>query len=59
MADGHEKAEVIIYKDFELWPSEILQKLKGADGCVWALGISAREVNKEYDSHPDVPISLD
>lgn len=37
-AEGHQKAEVIIHKDFEEFPSEILEKLKGADGCVWALG---------------------
>lgn len=47
MAEGHSKAEVIIHKDFESWPSEIVNKLRGADGCVWALGISAQSVNKE------------
>lgn len=47
MADGHSKAEVIIHKDFEAYPSDVIDKLKGASGCVWALGISATEVSKE------------
>ena len=47
LAEGHEKAEVIIHKDFETYPDEVLEKLKGAKGCVWALGISQTKVGKE------------
>ncbi|KAI9732726.1 MAG: hypothetical protein M1818_007460 [Claussenomyces sp. TS43310] len=47
LAQGQEKAEVIIHKDFDKYPSDVLDKLKGADGCVWALGISQSQVTKE------------
>jgi uncharacterized protein YbjT (DUF2867 family) len=46
-ADGHPKVRVIIQKDFTKYPSEIMEKLKGAEGCVWAQGISATQVTKE------------
>jgi uncharacterized protein YbjT (DUF2867 family) len=39
-AEGHEKVKVILHKDFSNYPPELLEKLKGAEGCVWALGIS-------------------
>jgi len=35
------KAQVIIHKDFTSYPPETLAQLKGATGCIWALGISA------------------
>ncbi|KAK4221662.1 hypothetical protein QBC38DRAFT_121259 [Podospora fimiseda] len=41
------RINVIIHKDFTQYDSEVLSKLQGADGCVWALGISQAEVNKE------------
>ncbi|KAK4160361.1 hypothetical protein QBC43DRAFT_325620 [Cladorrhinum sp. PSN259] len=41
------RINVIIHKDFSTYPPEVLQKLQGANGCVWALGISQTEVNKE------------
>lgn len=47
LADGHEKAEVILHNDFESYPDEVLDKLRGATGCVWALGISQTKVGKE------------
>lgn len=47
MAEGHEKAQVIIHKDFNNYPPEVLEKLNGADGCVWALGVSQNAVDKE------------
>lgn len=53
-AEGHEKVKVIIHKDFNTYPSDVLEKLKGADGCVWAQGISITQVTKEYLS----PVSL-
>lgn len=46
-AEGHEKANVIIHKDFNTYSSEVLSQLKGAEGCVWAQGISVTQVTKE------------
>ncbi|KUI65121.1 hypothetical protein VM1G_01137 [Cytospora mali] len=43
---------VIIHKDFANYDSELLDKLKGARGCVWALGISQTQVDSEYVSSP-------
>jgi nucleoside-diphosphate-sugar epimerase len=39
--------KVIHHEDFSSYPPEVLQELKGADGVVWALGISQNEVSKE------------
>lgn len=41
------RINVIIHKDFETYDSKILEQLKDADGCVWALGISQTKVGKE------------
>lgn len=41
------RINVIIHKDFEKYDSELLSQLKGASGCVWALGISQTQVGKE------------
>lgn len=47
MAEGHEdKAKVIIHKDFNTYDAALLEELKGAHGCVWALGISVTQVSK-------------
>jgi len=46
-AEGHEKAHTVIHDDFEKYPSDVLEKLKGAQACIWALGISQTEVTKE------------
>jgi len=42
------RINVIIHKDFENYDAELLDKVKGASGCVWALGISQNQVGKEY-----------
>ena len=42
------RINVIIHKDFETYDSELLNKLRDASGCVWALGISQAQVDKEY-----------
>jgi len=47
MAEGNPKVKVIIHRDFNNYPSEILEQLKGANGCVWAQGISVTQVSKE------------
>lgn len=41
------RIRVIIHNDFNQYDSTILDQLKGADGCVWALGISQTKVGKE------------
>lgn len=41
------RINVIIHKDFETYDAELLEKLKGARGCVWALGISQTQVSAE------------
>ena len=46
-AEGHPQARVYIHKDFNTYPSELLEKLSGAEGCVWALGVSTNDVPDE------------
>lgn len=48
MAEGHDKAKVIIHKDFKTYDKALLDELRDAQGCVWALGVSMNDVNKEY-----------
>lgn len=47
MVEGHPKANVIIHKDFTNYPPELLNQLEGAEGCVWAQGVSVNDVSKE------------
>ena len=48
MAEGHPKANVILHADFNKYPAETMEKMKGASGCVWALGVSVVDVSKKY-----------
>ncbi|CAG8364775.1 unnamed protein product [Penicillium salamii] len=41
------RVHVITHKDFETYDSGVLDQLRDADGCVWALGTSQNNVNKE------------
>ncbi|KAK3338929.1 hypothetical protein B0H65DRAFT_284950 [Neurospora tetraspora] len=41
------RINVILHKDFEKYDSDLLNQLRGATGCVWALGISQNAVGKE------------
>lgn len=41
------RINVIINPDFEKYDPAVLSQLKGAQGCVWALGISQTQVGKE------------
>jgi hypothetical protein len=43
----HTKIEVIEHKDFTSYSPELLEKLKGADACIWALGVSQNDVSKD------------
>ena len=47
LAEGQAKADVIIHSDFETYPEEVLSRLQGATGCVWAQGISSRGMNED------------
>ncbi|PWY66524.1 nucleoside-diphosphate-sugar epimerase [Aspergillus sclerotioniger CBS 115572] len=47
MADNHPNVTVIEHQDFTKYSPELLSQLKGASGCIWALGISQTEVSKE------------
>ncbi|KAI0394162.1 putative nucleoside-diphosphate-sugar epimerase [Xylariaceae sp. FL0594] len=41
------RVNVILHKDFTNYDSAVLEQLKGARGCVWALGISQTQASKE------------
>ncbi|KAF1845609.1 uncharacterized protein K460DRAFT_366460 [Cucurbitaria berberidis CBS 394.84] len=47
MAEGHDKAKVIIHKDYENYEQTLLEELKDAHGCVWAQGVSQNDVGKD------------
>jgi hypothetical protein len=46
-ANTHTKIEVIEHRDFGAYPPELLARLKGADACIWALGVSQNDVSKD------------
>ena len=49
LAENEPKANVIIHKDFETYPKDVLEQLQGATGCIWAQGISSRGMSEtEY-----------
>lgn len=41
------RINVILHKDFEKYDSELLRKLEGANGVVWARGINQSAVETE------------
>lgn len=41
------RVQVIDHQNFTSYPPEVLSQLQGAKGCVWALGISQTQVNKD------------
>lgn len=41
------RINIILHKDFEHYGPDLLSQLKGATGCVWALGISQTQVGAE------------
>lgn len=47
-AAGVAKVNVVIHKDFNVYPNSLLGQLKGAVGCIWALGVPAGQVSAEY-----------
>ena len=47
LAENQPKAKVILHKDFESYPPELLDQLQGATGCIWAQGISSRGMKED------------
>jgi hypothetical protein len=41
------RVNVIIHRDFGRYDASVLEQLRGASGCVWALGVSQTQVNAE------------
>ncbi|EXJ79001.1 hypothetical protein A1O3_08502 [Capronia epimyces CBS 606.96] len=41
------RIEVIEHRDFTTYPPELLERLQGADACIWALGVSQNSVDKD------------
>lgn len=41
------RVNVILHSDFERYDQDLLSKVDGAAGCVWALGISQTKAGKE------------
>ena len=48
MAENQPNVTVIEHKDFSQYSPGLLEELKGAHGCIWALGVSQTQVSKEY-----------
>ncbi|KAM0420477.1 hypothetical protein ACHAPT_011771 [Fusarium lateritium] len=48
LAADDPRTDVIIHKDFRNYDPELLSKLQGANGVVWALGISQLKVTTEF-----------
>ncbi|KAH8588335.1 hypothetical protein B0O99DRAFT_693619 [Bisporella sp. PMI_857] len=43
------KVTYINHQDFSSYPQELLKKLAGAEGCIWALGGSVQELGGNYN----------
>ncbi|KAJ7610827.1 hypothetical protein FB45DRAFT_993384 [Roridomyces roridus] len=41
------KATIIVHEKYDEYPPSLLDMVKGADGCIWAQGISQSQVSKE------------
>jgi hypothetical protein len=48
LVNNNPRFETLILKDFGTYDSNVLDKLKGASGAVWAQGISITQVPREY-----------
>lgn len=48
LAEKSPKVNTIIHKDFTNYESQVLEQLQGANGVVWALGISQLKVTPEF-----------
>jgi malate/lactate dehydrogenase len=41
------KAQIILHEDYTNYPVELADQLKGAEACIWAQGVSQKDVPKE------------
>ncbi|KAJ8097177.1 hypothetical protein POJ06DRAFT_40679 [Lipomyces tetrasporus] len=41
------KADIIVHEDYLTYPQDLLKRLNGAEGCIWAQGISQSQVKKD------------
>ncbi|EPQ56295.1 hypothetical protein GLOTRDRAFT_40087 [Gloeophyllum trabeum ATCC 11539] len=41
------KARVIVHSDYASYPGDLTDKLRGAEACIWAQGVSQNDVSKE------------
>lgn len=57
MAENKPNVTVIEHKNFNEYSPELLEQLRGADGCIWAQGISTTQVSKEYVYENNAPPS--
>uniref|UniRef100_A0A0L0MYM9 NAD(P)-binding domain-containing protein n=1 Tax=Tolypocladium ophioglossoides (strain CBS 100239) TaxID=1163406 RepID=A0A0L0MYM9_TOLOC len=57
-AEGQAKVTVIVQKDLAVYSDEILEKLKGAHGCIWTAGPPLMAVTRqEYEyAHIELPV---
>lgn len=44
---NQDRVRIYEHHDFENYPPELLQELKGAEGCIWALGVSQTQVDSK------------
>lgn len=49
------RVNVILHRDFAKYEPQVLEQLQGANGVVWALGISQLKVTKESVHHSQLP----
>jgi uncharacterized protein YbjT (DUF2867 family) len=48
VVEDNPRFETVIQKDFGTYDKDLLEKLKGASGAIWAQGISINQVPREY-----------
>ena len=56
-AAGVDKVNVFMHNDFNTYPESLLGQLKGAVGCVWALGIASGQVGARCVARRIIPCS--
>jgi uncharacterized protein YbjT (DUF2867 family) len=49
VAAADPRVNVILHSDFSKYDDQLLEKLRGAQGCVWALGISQTKVKTDEE----------
>jgi uncharacterized protein YbjT (DUF2867 family) len=59
LAANNPKVTTIIHEDYTSYPPALLADLKGAQACIWALGVSINDVPKEYvrPHHPNYTVN--